>query len=66
MVNGIRASDLRGLNKGHGSKFHVDSQVWKETPEEGQRKYQLKCCEYNNKNENNRLKTLNDRKKNVA
>ena len=27
MINGIRASDPHGLNKGCGSKFHADSQV---------------------------------------
>ena len=53
MVNGIRASDPYGLNKG--------SQVQQETPEEGQRIYQLKHCEYNSKDEDNSQKTLNDK-----
>ena len=33
MVNGIRTSNPRGLNKGHGLKFRVGSQV-QQTPEE--------------------------------
>ena len=37
MVNGIRASDPHGLNKGDGFKFCVGSQVQQETPEEGRR-----------------------------
>ena len=49
MVNGIRASDPHGLNKGCGLKFCVGSRVWQETPEEGQMTYRLKRCEYNNK-----------------
>ena len=61
MVEGIRASKPCGLNKGHGSKFRVGSQVRQETPEEGQRTYQLKCCDYNNKDEDNSPKTLNDK-----
>ena len=42
-----------GLNQGCGSKFRVVFWVWQETPEEGRRTYQLKCCEYNNKDEDN-------------
>ena len=61
MVNGIRASDPHGLNKGHGSKFHVVSWVQQETTEEGQRTYQPKHCKYNNKDEDNSSKTLNDK-----
>ena len=34
MVNGIRARNPGGLDKGCGSKFHVDSHVRQETPEE--------------------------------
>ena len=59
MVNRIKASDLGGLNKGHGSKFRVGSRVRQEIPEEGWRTYQLKHCEYNN--EDKSLKTLNDK-----
>ena len=61
MVNGIRARDPRGLNKGCGLKFCVGSQVWLETPEEGQRTHRLKHCEYNNKDEDNSLKIPNDK-----
>ena len=52
MVNGIRTSDSRELNKGRGSKFHVGSRVRHEWPEEGQRTYQSKRCECNNTDEN--------------
>ena len=41
--------------------FHVGSQV-RQTPEEGQRTYQPKHCENNNKDEDNSPKTLNDKK----
>ena len=58
MVNEIRASDPSRLNKGHGLKFRVGSQVRQETPEKDWRTYQPKCCEYNNKDEDNR----NDKK----
>ena len=58
MVNGIRASDLCRLDKGRGSNFSVGSQ---ETPEEGQRTYQPKRCGYDNKDEDNSPKTLNDK-----
>ena len=61
MVNGIRTRDLCGLNKGCGSKFQVDFQV-QQTPEEGWRTYRPKC-EYNKKDEENSLKTLNNKKK---
>ena len=57
MVNGIRASDPHGLNKGCGLKFLVGSRVQQEIPEEGQRTHQLKCCEYINKDEDNNPKT---------
>ena len=33
---------------------------WHETPEEGQRTYQLKCCDYNNKDEVNSLNILSN------
>ena len=63
MVNGIRTSDPpHTLNKGCGSKFHVGSQV-QQTPEEGWRTYRPKRCEYKNKDEDNSLKTLNNKKK---
>ena len=62
MVNGIRTSDPPpGLNKGCGSKFCVGFQV-QQTPEEGRRTYWSKCCECNNKDEDNNPKTLNYKK----
>ena len=61
MVNGIRIGEPRGLNKGRGSKFRVMSRVRQETPKEGRRTYRLKRCEYNNKDEDNSPKTLNDK-----
>ena len=61
MVNGIRASDHRELNKGRGSMFRVGSRVREETPEECRRKHRPKRCEYNNKDEDNSTKTLNDK-----
>ena len=60
MVNRIRTSNPCGLNKGRGSKFYVGFQV-RQTPEEGQRTYRMKRCEYNIKDEDNSLKTLNDK-----
>ena len=60
MANGIRTGDPRGFNKGHSSKFCVGSQVW-QIPEEGWRTYQLKRCGNNNKDEDNSLKTLNEK-----
>ena len=42
--------------------FRVGFQVRQETPEVGSRTYQLKRCEYNNKDGDNSLKTLNDKK----
>ena len=50
-----------GLNNGFGLKFHVGYQVRHKTPEEGCWSYQLKCFEYNNKDEDNSLNTLNDK-----
>ena len=49
MVNGIRASDPRGLNPGRSLKFLIGSGVRQETPEEGWRTHHPKRCEYNNK-----------------
>ena len=59
MVNGIRGSDPRRLNKGCGSKFCEGSRVRQETPV-GWRSYRPKRCEYNN-NEDNSPKILNDK-----
>ena len=61
MVNGIGASDPRGLNKRRCSKLRVVSRVRQETPEEDQRTYQLKRFKYNNKDKDNRLQTLIDK-----
>ena len=60
MTNGIRTGDPRGFNKGHSSKFREGSRV-RQTPEKGQRTYRPKHCGNNNKDEDNSLKTLNDR-----
>ena len=64
MVNGLRASDPRGLNKRRGSKFHVCSRVRQERAEGAWRTHQPKLCEYNNKDEHNSPKTLNDKRLN--
>ena len=56
----IRIGDPRGFNKGCSSKFCVGSWVW-QTPEEGRRTYRPKHCGNNNKDEDNSLKTLNDK-----
>ena len=62
MANGIRTGNPHGFNKGRSWKFHEGSWV-QQTPEEGRRTYWLKCCVNNNKDEDNSLKTLNDKKK---
>ena len=49
------------LNKGFNSKFYIGSQVWQETSEEGQKMHWPKCCEYNNKDEDNNPNGLNDK-----
>ena len=65
MANGIRTDEPRGFNKGRSSKFREGSRV-RQTPEEGQRTYQLKRCGNNNKDEDNSPKTLNDKKKSTS
>ena len=60
MTNGIRTGDSRGFNKGRSSKFREGSRV-RLTSEEGRRTYRPKRCENNNKDEDNSLKTLNDK-----
>ena len=60
MANGIRTGNPRGFNKGRSSKFREASTV-RQIPGEGRRTYQPKHCENNNKDENNSLKTLNDK-----
>ena len=59
MANVIRTGDPHGFNKGRSSKFCEGSQV-RQTPEEGRRKYRMKCGN-NNKDEDNSPKTLNDK-----
>ena len=61
MANGIRTGNPRGFNKGYSSKFRVGSPV-RQTPEDGWRTYWPKRCGNNNKDEDNSLKTLNDKK----
>ena len=60
MANRIRTGDPCGFNKGRSSKFCVGSRV-RQTPEEGRRTYQPNHCGNNNKDEDNSLKTLNDK-----
>ena len=60
MANGIRTDGPHGFNKGCSSKFHEGSRV-QQTPQEGHRTYQPKCCGNNNKDEDNSPKTLNDK-----
>ncbi len=64
MANGIRTGDPRGFNKGRSSKFREGSRV-RQTPEEGQRTYWPKRCGNNNKDEDNSLKNLNDKKRHL-
>ena len=49
-----------GFNKGCSSKFRESSRV-QQRPEEGRRIYRPKCYGNNNKDEDNSLKTLNDK-----
>ena len=56
MANGIRTGDPRGRS----SKFRIGSRV-RQIPEESQRAYRPKCCENNNKDEDNSPKILNDK-----
>ena len=62
MVNRIRTDDPCGFNKGRSLKFRVGSRV-RQTPKEGRRTYRPKRCENNHKDEDNSLKTLNDKNK---
>ena len=62
MVNRIKASNPGGLNKGCGLKVCVGSRVRQETPEEGQGTYLWKRSGYDNKDEGNSPKTLNEKK----
>ena len=49
-----------GFNEERSSKFYVGSRV-QQTSEEGWRIYQPKLCGNNNKDEDNSLKTFNDK-----
>ena len=60
MANGIRTGNPHGFNKGCSLKF-CESSRDQQTPEEGWRTYQPKCWGNNNKDEDNSLKTLNDK-----
>ena len=53
-----------GINKGRSSKFRVGSRV-RQTPEEGLRTYRPKRYGNNNNDEDNSLKTLNDKNQQV-
>ena len=44
--------------------FRVGSRVRQETPEEDRRTYRPKRCEYNNNEEDNKPKTMNDKNTN--
>ena len=61
MANGIRTGDPRGFNKGRSSKSREGSRV-RQATEEGRGTYRPKRCGYNNKNEDNSPKPLNDKK----
>ena len=63
MANGIRTGNPRGFNKGRSSMFYVGYRV-QQTPEEGWRTYWPKHCGNNNKDEDNSLKTVNDKNNN--
>ena len=56
MANGIRTDDPRGRS----SKFREGSRV-RQTPVEGRRTYRPKRCWNNYKDEDNCMKTLNDK-----
>ena len=64
MAKGIRPGGPHGFNKGCSLKSRIGFRV-QQTPEEGRRTYWPKRCGNNNKDEDNSLKTLND-KKNVS
>ena len=60
MANRIRTGDSCGCNKGRSSKFREGSRV-RQTPEECRRTYRQKRCRNSNKDEDNSLKTFNDK-----
>ena len=61
-ANGIRTGEPRGLGRGLGrsSKLRVGSRV-RQTHEEAWRTYRPKRCGNSNKDEDNSLKTVNDK-----
>ena len=63
MFNRIGTVYPCGSNKGFSSRFCMDSQVLHETLEEDQGTYQLKHCEYNNKDEVNCPNILSNNEK---
>ena len=60
MANGIRTGDPCEFNKGRSCKFRVGSRV-RQTPEEDRKTYRPKHCRNNKKDDDNSLKTLNDK-----
>ena len=60
MAIGNRTGEYRRFNKGRSSRFREDYRV-RQTPEEGRRTYRSKRRGNNNKDEDNSLKTLNDK-----
>ena len=60
MVNRFGLSTPCGSYKGFSWRFCVDFRVRHESPEEGQRSYPPKRCDYNNKDEINSLTILNN------
>ena len=58
MVNGIRTSYSHGLDKGFNLRFSLGFQVQYKEPEEGQRTYRPKHCQYNNEDVDNTLNIL--------
>ena len=61
MINGITTI---AVNKGLISKPCVGSRVWHNIPDKGWRVYQTKRSKYNNKDEDNSLNILSDKKNN--
>ena len=60
MANRIRIADPHGFNKGRNSTFREGFRV-QQKPKEGRRTYRPKRCANNNKDEDDSLKTLNDK-----
>ena len=57
MVNEIWTIYIPWLNKGFGSNFQVDSQIWHETPKESCWMHQPKHCEYNKEDNSQNILT---------